>query len=70
MSKPLYDKRRFIEIALLGDNVYIGAGAKILGGIEIGNNLIIDANAVLVKDAPDNVIIEGILAKMLKHSNS
>lgn len=38
----------------IGDNVYIGAGAKIIGGIHIGNNVRIGANCVVVNDVPDN----------------
>lgn len=38
----------------VGDNVILGSGAKILGGITIGNNVTIAANAVITKDIPDN----------------
>lgn len=38
----------------IGDNVFIGAGAKILKGVKIGNNCWIGANAVVVEDMPDN----------------
>jgi serine O-acetyltransferase len=50
----------------IGDNVNIGAGAKILGAISIGNNVIIGANAVVTKDVPDNAIAVGIPAKIIK----
>jgi serine O-acetyltransferase len=40
----------------IGDNVYIGAGAKIIGKIKVGNNCRIGANAVVVKDLPDNSV--------------
>lgn len=50
----------------IGDNVVIGAGAKILGDIEIGNNVIIGANAVVTKSFPDNVVIAGVPAKIIK----
>lgn len=43
-----------------GDNVDIGAGAKILGPISIGNNVNIGANAVVIKDIPDNSIAVGV----------
>jgi len=49
----------------LGDNVYIGAGAKIIGNIVIGNNVSIGANAVVTKDIPDNCTAVGIPAKIL-----
>lgn len=44
----------------LGNNVMIGAGAKILGPIKIGNNVKIGANAVILKNVPDNATIVGI----------
>lgn len=50
----------------IGDNVYIGPGAKIFGPITIGNNVTIGANAVVNKSFPDNVVIAGIPAKVIK----
>lgn len=50
----------------LGNNIFIGAGAKIIGGINIGDNVKIGANAVVVKDVPDNVTVVGIPAKVVK----
>jgi len=46
-----------IRGAVIGDNVLIGAGAKILGNVHIGNNVRIGANAVVVTDIPDNAIV-------------
>ncbi len=45
-----------------GDNVDIGAGAKLLGRIRIGNNVKIGANAVVVTDVPDDCIAVGVPA--------
>ena len=44
------------------DNVYIGAGAKIIGNVHVGQNSRIGANCVVVKDVPENsvTIIRGI----------
>lgn len=39
---------------IIGDNVYIGAGAKIIGNVTIGDNCRIGANCVIVKDMPAN----------------
>ena len=47
---------------VIGNNVDIGAGAKLLGRITIGNNVWIGANAVVVKDVPDNSIAVGVPA--------
>lgn len=50
----------------IGNNVHIGAGAKVLGDIVIGNNVLIGANAVVIKDVPDNSIVAGVPAKIIK----
>ncbi|WDE05007.1 serine acetyltransferase [Thalassomonas viridans] len=49
----------------IGENVYIGAGAKVFGKITIGNNVVIGANAVVNKDIPDNCMAVGIPAKII-----
>ncbi len=49
-----------------GDNVDIGAGAKVLGQIRIGNNVVIGANAVVICDIPDNCIAVGVPARIEK----
>jgi serine O-acetyltransferase len=41
----------------LGNNVYVGAGAKLVGNITIGNNVRIGANAVVRRDVPDDSIV-------------
>ena len=45
-------------------------GAKVIGGIKIGNDVIIGANAVVVKDIPDHSIVAGIPAKIIKRRSS
>ena len=45
-----------------GNNVDIGTGAKVLGNIRIGNNVLIGANAVVIQDVPDNSIAVGVPA--------
>jgi serine O-acetyltransferase len=47
---------------VFGNNVDIGAGAKVLGNIRIGNNVCIGANAVVLQDVPDNCIAVGVPA--------
>ena len=51
---------------IIGDNCYIGTGASILGPVTIGNNVTIAAGAVVVKDVPDNAVVGGNPAKILK----
>lgn len=50
----------------IGNNVYISAGARIVGGIEVGNNVLIGANAVVTKNIPNNSIVAGVPAKVLR----
>ena len=50
----------------LGDNVTVYAGAKILGDVHVGNNVVVAANAVVVKDVEDNCIVGGVPAKVIK----
>lgn len=50
----------------IGDNCYIGAGVTILGPIHIGDNVTIAAGAVVTKDVPDNAVIAGVPAKVVK----
>jgi serine O-acetyltransferase len=45
----------------LGDRVYVGSGARILGGVRIGNDARIGACAVVEHDVPDGGIVQGIL---------
>ena len=54
-------------VLVIGDNVYIGPGAKIFGGIIIGNNVTIGANAVVNKSFPDNCVIAGVPAKIIRY---
>jgi serine O-acetyltransferase len=50
---------------VIGNNVDIGAGAKILGPIRIGNNVLIGANAVVLCDVPNDSIAVGIPARII-----
>lgn len=56
-----------VDCPIIGDNCDIGAGAKVLGRIKVGDNVIIGANAVLVKDLPDNCIAVGVPAEIKKY---
>lgn len=51
----------------IGDNCYISTGVTILGPVKIGNNVTIGAGAVVNKDVPDNCIVGGVPAKILKY---
>lgn len=55
-----------MDAPTIGDNVVVYAGAKIIGGVHIGNNVIIGANAVVTKDVPDNCVVAGVPARIIK----
>ncbi|HSA84849.1 MAG TPA: serine O-acetyltransferase [Nitrospira sp.] len=50
----------------LGNHVVVGAGAKILGGITIGDNVKIGANSVVLKNVPANSTVIGVPARVIK----
>lgn len=62
-------KLQIIHTPVVGNNCYFGLGAKILGSVKIGNNVIVGANAVVTKDITDNAVVGGIPAKILKIKN-
>jgi serine O-acetyltransferase len=54
----------------IGDNVYIGAGAKIIGKVKVGDNVAIGANCVVTKDVPDNAVVAGVPGKIISYNGS
>ena len=50
----------------LGDNIVVGAGAKVLGNIEIGSNSYIGANAVVIKNVPPNATVVGVPGRITR----
>ncbi|WP_295794828.1 acyltransferase [Mucilaginibacter sp.] len=61
-QRPLFSKGPVI----IEKNVWIGEGAAILAGVRVGENSIIGANAVVTSDVPNNCVIGGIPARILK----
>ena len=59
--------RRFhIAPIKIGNNVFIGAGCIILPGVVIGNNVVIGAGSVVTKSIPDNMVVAGNPAKLIR----
>lgn len=54
------------NIPTIGDNVKLYTGCKVIGNVTIGNNAEVAPNAVAVKDVPENAIVAGIPARILK----
>lgn len=61
-------KSGWYEVPVIGDNVEICAGARIIGPVRIGNNVIIGTNAVVVKDVPSNCVVAGVPAVIIKEN--
>lgn len=69
----LFGRKRPTDVysdIIIGDKCYISTGVTILGPVTIGNNVTIGAGAVVTKDIPDNVVVGGIPAQILKYKNT
>lgn len=53
----------------IGDDVWIACGVRILDGVTIGNGVVIAAGSVVTKSFPDNVVIAGVPARIIKQRN-
>lgn len=58
--------REYGKPITIGDNVWIGGSAVINPGVTIGNNVVVASGSVVVKDVPDNVVVGGNPARILK----
>lgn len=54
-----------VEKTIIGNNVFLGANAVILPGVNVGDNAIIGAGAVVTKDVPESVVVAGNPAKII-----
>lgn len=56
------------DCPILGDDVIVGAGAKVLGSVRIGNQVVIGANAVVLSDVPDHCVVAGVPARIVRRN--
>ncbi len=63
---PVIEQGRSSKGITLGDNVWLGTGAKVLDGVRIGSRVVVGANAVVNDNLPDGVVAGGIPAKVLR----
>ena len=62
----LGDRSGVHSVPVVGDDVYIGTGAKLLGDIRIGNRAVIGANAVVLESVPDDAVVAGVPARVIR----
>jgi maltose O-acetyltransferase len=63
---PRRDKWEFARPITIGDNVWLGGGVIVLGGVSIGENTVVGAGAVVTRDLPANVIAVGNPARVVR----
>jgi len=66
VERPIREQGIYKREVRVGHNVWIGYGACILRGVTIGNNAIIGANAVVTGDVPENAVMGGVPARVIR----
>jgi serine O-acetyltransferase len=54
----------------IGDYVYLGPGAKVIGGVRVGSHVAVGANAVVSRDVPEHAVVGGVPATILSYDGS
>lgn len=65
-----HERSRHPGCPVIGDRVYLGCGAKVLGGVRLGDDSAVAPNAVVVADVPAMAVVGGIPARVLSHQGS
>lgn len=65
-DRAVIDQPRTSRGIVLGDNVWLGTGAKVLDGVRIGSDVVVGANAVVNADLPDGAVAAGVPARVLR----
>lgn len=52
---------------IVGNNVYLGAGCKVMGAVTIGDNVVVSANSLVVGDVPSDCTVMGVPARIISH---
>ena len=64
------NRGKYVGEPVIGDQVYIGPGAKVIGGVHVGNNVAIGANCVIVDDVPDDAVVVGVPGRVISTRGS
>jgi len=63
---PVVEQERRSKGITLGENVWLGAGAKVMDGVSIGRDVVVGAGAVVTEDLPDGVVAVGVPARVVR----
>ncbi len=66
VERPIRLQGIYKRDVMVGSNVWIGYGACILRGVSVGDNSIVGTSAVVTKDVPDNAVVGGVPAKLIR----
>jgi acetyltransferase-like isoleucine patch superfamily enzyme len=66
VERPIRQQGIYKRDVSVGHNVWIGYGACVLRGITVGNNAVIGTSSVLTTDVPDNAVVGGIPARVIR----
>lgn len=66
-ERPVLQQERSSLGIRLGENVWLGTGAKVLDGVRIGRDVVVGANAVVTDDLPDGAIAAGVPARVIRN---
>lgn len=63
---PVIEQARRSQGITVGENVWLGAGAKVMDGVRIGRDVVVGAGAVVMEDLPDGVVAVGVPARIVR----
>jgi acetyltransferase-like isoleucine patch superfamily enzyme len=66
VERPIREQGIYKRDVRIGHNVWIGYGACILRGVSVGNNAVIGTNSVVTRDVPDDAVVGGVPAKLIR----
>jgi acetyltransferase-like isoleucine patch superfamily enzyme len=70
LGAPIRSQPTFAAPIRIGPDVWIGANAVVLAGVEVGEGAVIGAGAVVTKDVPPRVVVAGVPARVIKMRES
>ncbi len=69
IKKRVLEQGLDVKITCIGDNSFIGTGAKIMAGVNLGKHCIVSAGCIVNSDVPDYSVVAGIPGKVIKYYN-